>query len=73
MPEGSVANWVVGNHDQNRLTSRIPDLKDKEVVLKRVQNNWSRHEPSHDRLGMGGHTYPHRDLNILEKFFLKAI
>ena len=26
MPEGRVANWVVGNHDNPRLASRFPNL-----------------------------------------------
>merc|ERR1719334_822649 len=26
MPEGRVANWVVGNHDNTRLVSRFPDI-----------------------------------------------
>jgi len=34
MPNGKVANWVVGNHDNVRLASRLPNLTNDQVNWK---------------------------------------
>ena len=31
MPNGRVANWLVGDHDNKRLASRVPNLSTNEI------------------------------------------
>ncbi|XP_071878987.1 alpha glucosidase 2 [Bombus fervidus] len=36
MPEGGVANWVMGNHDQVRLGSRYPNRTEQMIMLEMI-------------------------------------
>ncbi|EFN70155.1 Maltase 1 [Camponotus floridanus] len=36
IPKGSIANWVMGNHDRNRTASRFPGMADQMTMLAMI-------------------------------------